>query len=446
MYRFSRAIFVEDQGSRRPASGHRQRPGGEAARAAVVRGDDRAAGPRSRTTSRSPARASSRRSATCSRSRTRRASTARSTATSARRSTYILEELERNGEGDAHQCKATTRKGKPCQRTPLPDREYCPSHQHLEERRRSPRQRRLGVGHPAATAAGAGRSPRRRRPPGAAVRAGRQRAVEQAARERRDRLGVVDADRRALRPRDDREVRDSAASSSPCARISPRRPSAPASASAIAPQVGRAAPRGRATSRVERLLDRDRDRLGRLAADRARVDARARGRAARRRRGRAAAPPAGRRPARRAPRSSRRRRRQPQLGLGPHPGQRAHGSGARNAASPPGGTYGDPARLARVRGDLRDHLAGRDAERAREPHPLAHAQLDQRRLLARVAVGQHQVALVDPDLLDHRRHARDERPDLPRPVPVGRGGRAGRRPRPGSGGAPRRCDIAERMP
>jgi hypothetical protein len=47
---------------------------------------------------------------------------------------FILEELERNGEGMAC-CKATTRKGKPCQRTPLPDREYCPSHQHLEERR-----------------------------------------------------------------------------------------------------------------------------------------------------------------------------------------------------------------------------------------------------------------------------------------------------------------------
>ena len=29
-------------------------------------------------------------------------------------------------------CRATTRKGKPCQRTPLPEREYCPSHQHLE--------------------------------------------------------------------------------------------------------------------------------------------------------------------------------------------------------------------------------------------------------------------------------------------------------------------------
>ena len=31
------------------------------------------------------------------------------------------------------QISATTRKGKPCQRTPLPGREYCPSHSHLEE-------------------------------------------------------------------------------------------------------------------------------------------------------------------------------------------------------------------------------------------------------------------------------------------------------------------------
>ena len=45
---------------------------------------------------------------------------------------YIMEELERAGEGTAQQCRATTRKGKPCQRTPLPERDYCPSHQHLE--------------------------------------------------------------------------------------------------------------------------------------------------------------------------------------------------------------------------------------------------------------------------------------------------------------------------
>jgi hypothetical protein len=35
-------------------------------------------------------------------------------------------------DGGAARCRATTRKGKPCQRAPLPDREYCPSHQHLE--------------------------------------------------------------------------------------------------------------------------------------------------------------------------------------------------------------------------------------------------------------------------------------------------------------------------
>lgn len=31
------------------------------------------------------------------------------------------------------QCRASTRKGTPCQREPLPSRDYCPSHKHLEE-------------------------------------------------------------------------------------------------------------------------------------------------------------------------------------------------------------------------------------------------------------------------------------------------------------------------
>ena len=30
-------------------------------------------------------------------------------------------------------CRATTRKGTPCQRVPLPQNGYCPSHQHLAE-------------------------------------------------------------------------------------------------------------------------------------------------------------------------------------------------------------------------------------------------------------------------------------------------------------------------
>ena len=36
-------------------------------------------------------------------------------------------------EGNRLECRATTRKGKPCQRVPLPHNGYCPSHQHLAE-------------------------------------------------------------------------------------------------------------------------------------------------------------------------------------------------------------------------------------------------------------------------------------------------------------------------
>jgi hypothetical protein len=36
-------------------------------------------------------------------------------------------------EGNRLECRATTRKGKPCQRMPLPHNGYCPSHQHLAE-------------------------------------------------------------------------------------------------------------------------------------------------------------------------------------------------------------------------------------------------------------------------------------------------------------------------
>lgn len=35
-------------------------------------------------------------------------------------------------DGGVARCHATTRKGKACQRTPLPGRDYCPSHQHLQ--------------------------------------------------------------------------------------------------------------------------------------------------------------------------------------------------------------------------------------------------------------------------------------------------------------------------
>ena len=50
-------------------------------------------------------------------------------------------------DGGVARCKATTRKGKACQRTPLPGRDYCPSHQHLERTTLPQRaaRRRLGV-------------------------------------------------------------------------------------------------------------------------------------------------------------------------------------------------------------------------------------------------------------------------------------------------------------
>jgi len=35
--------------------------------------------------------------------------------------------------GNPLQCRASTRKGSPCQRMPLPHNGYCPSHQHLAE-------------------------------------------------------------------------------------------------------------------------------------------------------------------------------------------------------------------------------------------------------------------------------------------------------------------------
>ena len=45
----------------------------------------------------------------------------------------VRRELDRLGELDAR-CQATTRKGRPCQRTPLARVGYCPSHLHLARR------------------------------------------------------------------------------------------------------------------------------------------------------------------------------------------------------------------------------------------------------------------------------------------------------------------------
>ncbi len=48
---------------------------------------------------------------------------------------YLLR-LPQNGldaNGNPLQCRATTRRGTPCARMPLPHNGYCPSHQHLAE-------------------------------------------------------------------------------------------------------------------------------------------------------------------------------------------------------------------------------------------------------------------------------------------------------------------------
>jgi hypothetical protein len=45
---------------------------------------------------------------------------------------FLEKEQERAvTEGAMLRCRAQTRKGKACQRTPLPDSHFCPSHQHL---------------------------------------------------------------------------------------------------------------------------------------------------------------------------------------------------------------------------------------------------------------------------------------------------------------------------
>lgn len=48
----------------------------------------------------------------------------------------FVERHEREGlslDGKPLSCHASTRKGTPCQREPLPGNKYCPSHKHLEE-------------------------------------------------------------------------------------------------------------------------------------------------------------------------------------------------------------------------------------------------------------------------------------------------------------------------
>jgi hypothetical protein len=56
----------------------------------------------------------------------------------------LLSRLPVNGfdvNGNPLQCRASTRKGTPCQRMPLPHNGYCPSHQHLADTEELPGQR-----------------------------------------------------------------------------------------------------------------------------------------------------------------------------------------------------------------------------------------------------------------------------------------------------------------
>jgi hypothetical protein len=49
---------------------------------------------------------------------------------------HLIDKMPRNGydvNGNPLQCRATTRRGTPCQRVPLHHNGYCPSHQHLAE-------------------------------------------------------------------------------------------------------------------------------------------------------------------------------------------------------------------------------------------------------------------------------------------------------------------------
>jgi hypothetical protein len=53
----------------------------------------------------------------------------------------FLSRLPKNGfdvNGNPLQCRASTRRGTPCQRMPLPRNGYCPSHQHLVETEEMP--------------------------------------------------------------------------------------------------------------------------------------------------------------------------------------------------------------------------------------------------------------------------------------------------------------------
>ena len=116
---------------------------------------------------------------------------------------------------------------------------------------------------------------------------------------------------------------------------------------------------------------------------------------------------------------------QPLLRLRADAGEPAHVEAGEERRLLPGNHDDEAARLARVASDLRDDLARRDSERAREARTGAHRRLhglgDDARLeeVAR-DLAEVEVSLVDPGLLDGRDDPAHRRPDVPRVLAVER--------------------------
>ena len=140
MYQYSRAIYRSIKDLIDPYADERTQLEYAPRRARGVRADDGAPRRPTRSTSPVPTARCSRTSAATSRSPRRPRSRGRCARVSAAAIAFIEQQIEAGAfDGGIARCKATTRKGKACQRTPLPSRDYCPSHQHLEARPRSPR-------------------------------------------------------------------------------------------------------------------------------------------------------------------------------------------------------------------------------------------------------------------------------------------------------------------
>ena len=280
-----------------------------------------------------------------------------------------------------------------------------------------------------APTAGILRAPRRRPRRAEALRAGREAAVEQPAGELADLRGVVDADVERRRTAADREVG--------VAKLRRHRPRDLAASSADVPRP-RAAMRRSSSCRRSRsvrsrsnvfstLIEiRSGAELEATRIDAARAVAQHRADAARQQRGGARRRRAPRdRRSSRCPRASRRSSR-----LRPDAGQPAHVERREERRLLPGRTTVSPPGLRASLRDLRDDLARRDAERAREARPGADGRLHGLGDPARLEevprdLADVEVALVEPGLLDGRDDPAHGLPDV-RASTRGRASGAGR--------------------